>query len=139
MDLFANFGDGTCSIMGYNWVVVENTIAKMQWLSNAIKSSNIKAIRDLFSEFHNLGKAVLARQAPQCDQSQAGRVECSLLYFPTTEHRCQLMQRIEKVYNEVANDCNPSWKQKFGGLMDKLLMDNKKYKKGLPCPEVVYL
>merc|ERR1711935_422001 len=27
-------------------VVVENTIAKMQWLSNAIKSSNIKAIRD---------------------------------------------------------------------------------------------
>merc|ERR1711935_596461 len=53
-DLFANFGDGTCSIMGYNWVVVENTIAKMQWLSNAIKSSNIKAIHDLFSEFHNL-------------------------------------------------------------------------------------
>jgi len=138
-ELFANFGDGTCSIMGYNWVVVESTVDKMQWLSNAVKAANIKAVRDMFTEFQSLGKAVLARQAPQCDRTKAGRIDCSLLYFPKTEHRCQLMQRIEKVYNAVADHCNPSWKQKFGGMMDKLLADNKKYKKGLPCPEVVFL
>ena len=125
--------------MGYNWVVVESTVDKMQWLSNAVKAANIKAVRDMFTEFQSLGKAVLARQAPQCDRTKAGRIDCSLLYFPTTEHRCQLMQRIEKVYNAVADHCNPSWKTKFGGMMDKLLADNKKYKKGLPCPEVVFL
>lgn len=139
IDLYADFGDGTCSIMGYNWVAVEFTVNKMQWLSNAVKADNIKAIRTLFTEFQNLGKAVLVRQGPQCDLKKAGRIECPLLYFPHTEHRCQLIQRIEKVYKAVAQSCNQAWTVKYGKLMDKLLQDNKKYKKGLPCPDVNYL
>merc|ERR1712242_370773 len=139
LDLFANFGDGTCSIMGYNWVAVESTVAKMKWLSNAVRAQNIQAIRSLFAEFQNLGKAVLVRQGPQCDLKKAGRIECPLLYFPHSEHRCQLMKRVEKVYKAVAQNCNPAWTAKYGKMMDKLLADNRAYKKGLPCPDVHYL
>lgn len=139
LDLYADFSDGTCSIMGYNWVAVEATVEKMKWLSNAVKADNIYAIRSLFTEFQKLGKAVLVRQGPQCNLEKAGRIECSLLYFPHTEHRCQLMQRVEKVYKAVAQNCNQAWTAKYGKMMDKLLTDNRKYKKGLPCPDVVYL
>lgn len=139
VDLFANFGDGTCSLMGYDWANVEKLVMKMKWLSADVRANNIKAARYIFTEFTNLGKAVLVRQGPQCDLDKAGRIPCNLLYWPHNEHRCQLVQRIEAIYKVVAQNCNPLWRAKFGKYMDTLMRDNAKYKASLPCPEVEYL
>ena len=139
IDLFANFGDGTCSLMGYNWMIVEKVVSKMQWLNASVREANIAAIRTLLAEFQNLGRAVLVRQGPMCNLDKAGRIPCPLLYFPLNEHRCQLVQRLEKVFAAVADDCNSAWVAKYGKLLDKLVKDNSPYKKGLPCPPVQFL
>merc|ERR1712227_1125082 len=139
VDLFANFGDGTCSLMGYSWLAVEEMVKKMNWLNNSVREKNIKALRTLFAEFQNLGRAVLVRQGPSCNLDKAGRIPCNLLYFPINEHRCQLTKRIEAVFKVVADNCNSAWVAKFGALVDTMVTDNAKYKKGLPCPETQFL
>ena len=46
-------------------------------------------------------KAALTRSNQQCDMRRAGVVDCSLLYFPHSEARCQLIKRLSRVYQVV--------------------------------------
>lgn len=139
INLFANFNDGECSVMGYNWVTMGIWSPKMKWVSKMQKERNLKWLNTLFTEFQSLGKSVLVRQQPSCDTTVAGKIDCKLLYFPETDHRCQLVQRIEKVFLAIAQSCNASWIKKYGDLVDKVAYDNQAYKQGLPCPDVEWL
>jgi len=91
------------------------------------------------NEFASLGKAALARALNQCDVKKAGVVPCNLLYFPHSEHRCQLVQRLEKVYDDVSQHCNAAWKNTFGGKMQTLLTNNMAGKGGNACPDITWL
>ena len=97
LSLFAELEEGKCSIMGYNWVSVENLAAKMKWLQNYQKQASLTALNALMNEFQRLGKAVLVRQGPSCNMAVAGAIDCKLLYFPHSDPRCQLIKRVEKV------------------------------------------
>jgi len=139
LSLFAKFEDGQCSTMGFDWLALEKMILKMKWVDPGVRAKNIKEVTELLKEFGRVGYQVLVRQQPACDLDKAGKIDCKLLYFPVTEHRCQLVRRIEKVYTAIAQNCNNGWIAKFGGYMDSILAGSGKYKGGNPCPEVEYL
>jgi hypothetical protein len=138
LSLFAELEEGQCSIMGYNWAAVDITLKKMAWLEGYSKTASIAALNSLMSEFQRLGKAVLVRQGPSCNTAIAGSIDCKLLYFPHNEQRCVMVQRIEKVYKAVAQNCNQAWISKFGGHMDTLIKYNSLWQ-GKSCPAADFL
>lgn len=64
--------------------------------------SGVQKLFQLLTEFSRLGKAALGRSVQQCDMEKAGIVPCKLLYFPHSEPRCQLIQRLNKVYQGMS-------------------------------------
>jgi len=123
--------------MGYDWENEKKLLATMTWSTNPTVFSNL--VRQIMDEFADLGKAALARSIQQCDIKKAGVVPCKLLYFPHTDHRCQLIQRLNKVYADIAMHCNNDWKSTYGGKMQTLMQHNMRYKGGAACPSVNYL
>jgi hypothetical protein len=122
--------------MGYDWENEKRLLDAMEWSSNKVLFSNL--VKQVMDEFAALGKAALARALNQCDVKKAGVVPCNILYFPHTDHRCQMVQRLEKVYQDVSKHCNAAWKSNFGGKINQLVVNNKN-KKGAACPAVDWL
>ena len=123
--------------MGYEWANLNTLMAKMKWSQNRVTNEN--NVKQLLKEFQFLGKSAIARSGPQCNLEEAGKVDCNLLYFPHTELRCQLVQRIKRVYDAVSSNCNNSWKAQFGAMINSLLQNNQSGKKGAPCDPVEWL
>lgn len=122
--------------MGFDWENEKRLLSSMTWSKNPSVYSNL--VKQIMDEFADLGKAALARSLDQCDVSKAGVVPCNLLYFPHSEHRCQMVQRLSRVYDDIAKHCNPAWQANFGGKVATLLNNNQD-KAGAPCPTVNYL
>merc|ERR1739848_452469 len=137
VNIYTKLVDGECSVMGFDWENEIKLLNTMKWSTNPTLYS--KLVTQIMDEFASLGKAVLARSVDQCIVEKAGAVPCKLLYFPHTEHRCQLIERLRKVYTNVSEYCNEDWKKTFGAKMNTLLQNNKLYKGGAPCPKVNYL
>jgi len=137
IDLYSNLGDGQCSLMGFEWANLDTMIAKMKWATNKVTNENY--VRAIIKEFQNLGKAAIARAGPACNLEKAGVVDCNLLFFPHKEHRCQLIKRLNRVYQDVATECNTAWADKFGKMMNYLLQNNQSGKQGAPCETVEFL
>jgi len=123
--------------MGYDWENEARLVGAMRWVkgNGKVYASMVEKIME---EFGNLGKAVLQRSAA-CDVSKAGAVPCKLLYFPHDDTRCQFVQRLEKVYNDVAAHCNSQWKNNFGGMVSSLVQNNRSGKQGAACAPVKWL
>ena len=104
ISMFAHFENNQCSIMGYNWQSVEflyNALGS-KWV-DADKKVNTEAVfRPLVEEFQNLGKSVLTRNAPMCDMTKAGLIDCKYLVFPHSDHRCTMVRRIKKVNDQTS-------------------------------------
>ena len=98
--IFTQLTPGMCSLMGYNWENQAKLISTMKWSKNPRLYSGL--VEQLMTEFSKLGKMALARSSPQCNMEKAGVVPCKILYFPHAEHRCQLIQRLNRVYLGVA-------------------------------------
>ena len=98
--IFTQLTPGMCSLMGYNWENQAKLISTMKWSKNPRLYSGL--VQQLMTEFSKLGKMALARSSPQCNMEKAGVVPCKILYFPHAEHRCQLIQRLNRVYLGVA-------------------------------------
>ena len=98
--IFTQLTPGMCSLMGYNWENQAKLISTMRWSKNPRLYSGL--VEQLMTEFSKLGKMALARSSPQCNMEKAGVVPCKILYFPHAEHRCQLIQRLNRVYLGVA-------------------------------------
>ena len=135
--LYSELATGQCSLMGYEWANMEALLAKMKWSANKITNENY--IRTIVKEFQHLGKSAIARSGPQCDLEKAGVVDCTILYLPHYEHRCQSIQRINRIYKDVALNCNTAWKAKFGKMMNYLLQQNQSGKQGSPCDPIEWL
>merc|ERR1711893_133879 len=132
--LYTSLGDGECSLMGFEWGNLERLLSQQQWTSNPGVAQNYMS--RIVTEFQYLGQQVLARNSAQCDLNKAGAVKCSLLYFPHTEHRCQLVQRLAAIYEDVAANCNMAWERKYGDMMNYLLANNQYGRKGAACEPV---
>merc|ERR1739848_815643 len=135
--IYANLGEGQCSAMGFNWENLSATVLKWGWAQD--KAEGIKSINALFNEFSTLGKKALGRSLAKCDEAKAGIVDCKLLYFPHTEQRCLLVQRLEWLYDDIAVNCNVAWRKQFGDMINRLkqynsTFKNKMTKKKEPCP-----
>jgi hypothetical protein len=104
------------------------------------KSTAQKYVTNIFAQFSTLGKsAALARAGPSCDEKLAGKVPCKLLYFPHTEHRCQLVKRMASIFADVTQHCNAAWKNIYGPQMNWLLRWNQKGKQDGVCDAVRWL
>lgn len=138
VDMFANFNDGMCSLMGYNWLALDKILYKMQWVNEEVRDQNMDDVKILMEQFQKAGQRVLARQQESCELD-AGRIDCNFLHFPHTEHRCQLIRRIEWVYRYMASYCNDPWRAKYDPIMDRILDGSGGYKKGEDCPFISYI
>jgi hypothetical protein len=138
VSIYSEISPGQCSVMGYDWENLNKMLYKFKWASGN-KNLQIQYVNEIFKQFATLGKSALARSGPSCDPKLAGVVPCNILYFPHTEHRCQAVKRMAKVFHDVAQHCNSSWKTLFGGKMNYLLQNNKSGKHGAACERVVWL
>lgn len=138
VDMFANFNDGMCSLMGYNWLALDKILYKMQWVNEEVRDQNMDDVKILMEQFQKAGQRVLARQQESCELD-AGRIDCNFLHFPHTEHRCQLIRRIEWVYRYMASYCNDPWRAKYDPIMDRILDGSGGYKNGEECPFISYI
>jgi hypothetical protein len=136
LNIYAKLEDGRCSLMGFDWENEKKLLATMKWSSNPKTFTAI--VEQLMDEFASLGKTAIGRSIGGCDDD-AGAVACGLLPFPHTEHRCQLVERIEAVYEAVAKKCNDSWKNHWNNKVQTLVNNNGKYKGGAACPKVHFL
>jgi len=136
ISIYSKLAPGECSVMGFEWENQEKLLKTMKWSKEPELYSNMAT--QLLTEFSRLGKAALGRSVQQCDMEKAGIVPCKLLYFPHSEPRCQLIQRLNKVYQDIALFCNHDWQRVFGGKMATLLSNNQSFKGGA-CPPVKYL
>lgn len=123
--------------MGFNWENERVFMGKLKWSTHVVR--NTMYVKELLAQFSTFGKASLTRGKPQCDAKKAGVVPCSILYFPHTEHRCQLIQRLERIFDEVKGFCNSSWLSLFQPKMDFLLQNNKYGKQRGACGKVHWL
>ena len=101
----------------------------MKW-SKKINAQYAYAILD---ELNRLSKSPL----PQ-GQTCAGVVPCKLLYFPSTDHRCQLIQRLGAVVTNAVGTCRDLF-ETVSSKMTFLLQNNEKGKRGVPCDPVKWL
>jgi len=137
LSIYTKLKDGQCSLMGYDWENEARLVSAMKWVKGNGKTY-ANMVGKIMEEFGNLGKAVLQRSA-SCTVSKAGAVPCKHLYFPHTDTRCQFVQRLKKVYDDVAEHCNDQWKQNFGGMVSTLVQNNMSGKQGAPCDPVNWL
>ena len=137
INVYTNLGPGQCSLMGFEWHTLDIFLAKMKWAQNRVTNENY--IRMIIKEFQYLGKSAIARSGPQCDLDKAGVIDCNLLYFPKSEHRCQWVKRLNRIYDDVSENCNTAWKAKFGKMMNYLLQNNQSGKQNQPCEFVDFL
>jgi len=137
INLFTNLGSGQCSLMGFEWAHLEIMLGKMKWSQAKTTSENYT--KAILKEFQYLGHQAIARTGPQCNLAKAGVVDCKKLYFPKTEHRCQQVKRLKRIFDDVASECNPQWNQKFGKMMNFLLQNNDTGKGGADCPYIDWL
>lgn len=138
IDIYADLGDGQCALMGFDWENEAKLMYKFKWGYD--KSTAQKYVTNIFAQFSTLGKsAALARAGPSCDEKLAGKVPCKLLYFPHTEHRCQLVKRMASIFADVTQHCNAAWKNIYGPQMNWLLRWNQKGKQDGVCDAVRWL
>jgi len=137
IDVYTNLGEGMCSLMGFQWGNLNKLMKKMQWTTNPALSQ--RYTEALLTEFQYLGQAVLARTQAKCDLTKAGAVRCNLLYFPHDNKRCQLVKRLGKIYEAVAENCNTAWETKYGDMVNYLIANNQAGVDGAPCEPTVYL
>lgn len=109
----------------------------MIWSSNV--EQNQYFVVQIIGQLQYLGKKAIGRGQPQCDITKAGIVPCNILYFPHLEHRCQAVKRLAKIFGDVAQHCNSSWKKLYGDMMNALLQNNTHGKHGASCPAVEWL
>lgn len=60
-------------------------------------------------------------------------------FQPKKEHRCQLVQRLARIFSEVVKNCNSAWKSLYGDMMNSLLQNNQSGRQGKACEPVKYL
>merc|ERR1711979_33702 len=137
IDFFSELEDGQCSVMGFEWAHLEIMLGKMKWSQARVTSENYT--RALLKEFQYLGQQAIARSGPACNLKKAGVVDCKKLYFPKTEHRCQQVKRLKRIYDDIASECNTQWNLKFGNMMNFLLQNNDSGKQGADCPPIDWL
>ena len=137
VSIYSELSDGECSLMGFDWENLQKMLYKMTWSS--AKAVNQGYVKTIFGQFATLGKSALARSGPMCDPKKAGVVPCKYLYFPHTEHRCQLVKRTARIFNDVLKHCNTAWKEKYGAMMNYMLQTNKSGKDGKACEKVKWL
>ena len=136
-DIYTELTPGQCSVMGFEWENMAILSKKMIWSSNV--EQNQYFVVQIIGQFQYLGKKAIGRGQPQCDISKAGIVPCNILYFPHLEHRCQAVKRLAKIFADVAQHCNSSWKKLYGDMMNALLQNNTHGKHGASCPAVEWL
>lgn len=132
ISVYSMISTGQCSLMGFEWANLSNFMGKMKWSQNVV--TNSQYVSSLLKEFQFLGKSALARAGPTCNLKLAGIVPCKLLFFPETDHRCELVRRLEPVFTEVSKNCNDAWSQKYGSMINYLLQHNQSGKGGVACP-----
>ena len=137
LSIYAELEDGFCSLMGFDWENENTFIAKLKWSTHVVKNTNF--VKDILRQFATFGHASLTRGQPQCDEKKAGVVPCNLLYFPHSEHRCQLIKRLQRIFEYVKKSCNPAWVGLFQPKMNFLLQNNKYGKQRGACGQVEWL
>ena len=135
--LFTELSPGQCSLMGFEWAHLEIMLGKMKWSQAKTTSENYT--KAILKEFQYLGHQAIARAGPQCNLQKAGVVDCKKLWFPKSEHRCQQVKRLKRIFDDVASECNAPWNSKFGNMMNFLLQNNDSGKNGADCPHVEWL
>ena len=123
--------------MGFDWENTGKLISSMEWSLNP--TLNINLSKQILTEFASLGKRVLGRGANMCNPEKAGAVPCNLLYFPHSDHRCQIVQRLGKIFDDVAMNCNADWRRIYGDKMNTLIQNNQSGRQNKPCEDVKWL
>ena len=79
-----------CSLFAFDWERERKFFSTFKWSTQSPKSS--KFLAEILEEVGSLGNATSLRPkfgSIGCDLKKVQWVDCNLLYFPRSEHRCQ--------------------------------------------------
>ena len=82
---------GFCSVFDFDWERERKFFATLRWSTQTPKSS--KFLAELVEEISSLSNSTNLRpkfDSVGCDKRKVQWVNCNLLYFPRSEHRCQV-------------------------------------------------
>merc|ERR1712176_463230 len=117
---------GFCSVFHFDWERERKFFTTLRWSTQSPKSS--KFLSELIEEISSLSNSTNLRpkfDAVGCDKRKVQWVNCNLLYFPRSEHRCQTIKRLYALFDQIQLSCNDTWYEKFWPKMQFLLQNNK--------------